>query len=112
MQSNFIHPALALTQDKPLIFTAFSKHVFYYRMFISKFVLEQGGVPLNPFMLFDYFMLDSVDRDIIRQANNIGVMRSDELWVFGPISDGVLVEISKCDVTSVEMEVESFRKEL
>ena len=95
MSPTFSHPALSIPPDRPLIFTAISKHLFYYRMFVSKFVLEQGGVPLNPFMLFDYFMLDTVDRDVVRQANNAAVARSDELWVFGPVSDGVLAEITQ-----------------
>ncbi len=76
-----------------LVYPAFSKHYFYFKKHISKFVLEKNCVPLNPFMLFDYFLLDVVERDRIRNANNNVVMRSDELWVFGPISDGVLYEI-------------------
>ena len=76
-----------------IIFTAMSKHYFYFRQHISQFVLKQNCVPLNPFMLFEYFLLDTVDRDSIRNANNNLVKKSDELWVFGPISDGVLVEI-------------------
>lgn len=62
-------------------------------MFISKFVLDNDCVPLNPFMLFDYFLLDRVNRDLVRDANNSIVMRADEVWVFGPISNGVLAEI-------------------
>jgi len=89
----FTHQALNLTNDKNLVYTAMSKHLFYYRMHISKFVIEQHGVPLNPFMIFDYFLLDSVDRDLIREGNNNLVKRSDELWVFGPVSNGVLAEI-------------------
>ncbi len=91
--ADFDHRALALTNAMPLVYTAMSKHYFYYRMFISSFVLEQGKVPLNPFMLFDYFLLDSVDRDLVRQANNAVVQRADEIWVFGPVSNGVLAEI-------------------
>jgi hypothetical protein len=91
--NTFEHQALKLQKDKPLVYTALSKHLFYYRMFISKFVLEQGGVPLNPFMVFDYFLLDSVDRDLVREANNVVVKRSDEVWVFGAVSNGVLAEI-------------------
>jgi len=82
------------THDKKLIYTAMTKHLFYFRMFISRFVVEQGGVPLNPFMIFDYFLLDSVDRDAVRAGNNTIVTRSDEIWVFGPISNGVLAEIN------------------
>jgi len=93
MVEQFKHVALDLNEDKSLIYTAMSKHLFYYRMYISKFVLENGGVPLNPFMIFDYFLLDSVDRDLIRGGNNNLVKRADEIWVFGAVSNGVLAEI-------------------
>ena len=76
-----------------LFFTAISKHYFYFRIHISKFVLEQNCIPLNLFMIFEYSMLNTVDRNIIRNTNNNLVKRADELWVFGPISDGVLAEI-------------------
>lgn len=90
---DFSHISLELDEDKKLVYTAMSKHYFYYRMFISKFVLDNGFVPINPFMSFDYFMAGMVDKDKIRNANNNLVMKSDELWVFGPVSDGVLAEI-------------------
>jgi len=90
---SFSHEALNLTNDKNLVYTAMSKHLFYYRMHISKYVIEQHGVPLNPFMIFDYFLLDSVDRDLVREGNNNLVKRADEIWVFGPISNGVLAEV-------------------
>jgi len=80
-------------KDMKLVYLAISKHYFYFRMHVSKFVLQKGCVPLNPFMIFEYFMLDTVDRDAVRNANNTLVKRADELWVFGPISDGVLAEI-------------------
>lgn len=70
-----------------------SKHLFYFRMFISKFVLEQQKVLLNPFMTFDYFLLDSVHRDFVIEGNNNLVKTADEIWVFGPVSNGVLAEI-------------------
>lgn len=89
----FKHEALKLKKDKNLVYTAMSKHLFYYRMHISKFVIENKGVPLNPFMIFDYFLLDSVDRDLVREGNNNLVKKSDELWVFGAVSNGVLAEI-------------------
>jgi len=90
---SFSHEALSLDGSKKLVYTAMSKHYFYFRMHISRYVLEKGKVPLNPFMLFDYFLLDSVERDLVRDANNSVVLRSDEIWIFGPISNGVLAEI-------------------
>lgn len=92
-KKDFTHPALDVQKDKPLVYTAMSKHLFYFRMFISVFVLKSGGVPLNPFMVFDYFLLDAVDRDLVREGNNNLVKRCDEIWVFGAISNGVLAEI-------------------
>ena len=93
MTKDFAHPALEVQKDKPLVYTAMSKHLFYYRMFISVFVLKNGGVPLNPFMVFDYFLLDAVDRNLVREGNNNLVKRCDEIWVFGAVSNGVLAEI-------------------
>lgn len=91
--SQFNHLALDHQNEKPLVYTAMSKHLFYFRMHISKFVLENGWVPLNPFMIFDYFLLDSIDRNLVREGNNNIVKKSDEIWVFGPVSNGVLAEI-------------------
>jgi hypothetical protein len=76
-----------------LVYPAHSKHYFYFRQHISKYVLEQNCVPLNPFMIFDYFLLDTVDREIVYNSNNNLVIRGDETWVFGPVSRGVLAEI-------------------
>ena len=76
-----------------IVFTAISKKLFYFKMHISKFVLEKDCIPLNPYMLWEYFMLDTVERDKIREANNGLVEKADELWVFGEVSNGVLAEI-------------------
>jgi len=76
-----------------LVFTAMSKKRFYLRAHISKFVFEKGAIPINPFMCFDYFLLDTVDRNLVRKANSKLLSICDELWVFGEISDGVLREI-------------------
>lgn len=95
MKNTFNHRALNLQGKKKIVFTALSKKNFYMRMLIVKFVLEQGCVPINPFTSFDYYLLDTVDRDIIRNANNNLVALTDELWVFGAISDGVFAEIKQ-----------------
>ncbi len=89
----FEHRALDFEGNMPLVYPAMSKHLFYMREHISRHVLENGGVPLNPFMVFNYFLGDSVDRDLIRKANNSLVAASDQLWMYGPVSDGALAEI-------------------
>lgn len=80
-------------KEMKLVYPAFSKNLFYFKDHISKFVLEKGYVPLNPFNIHGYFLLDTVPRDTIRCSNNNLVKRADELWSFGAISDGVLAEI-------------------
>ena len=82
------------TSELPVIFTAQSKLQFYCRDAICEFVFNQGAVPINPFRLYEYFLGDRVDRDLIRQANNNLIRKCDQLWVFGEtIADGVLFEI-------------------
>jgi hypothetical protein len=77
----------------PVVFTAQSKAYFYCRDAICEFAIREGYLPLNPFRVFEYFLGDRVDRNLVRQGNNQLVSISDELWVFGPVSDGVLFEV-------------------
>ena len=77
-----------------MIFTAQSAETAYLKEKICAFVMDHGAVPLNPFMALGYFMFDLVPRDSVRRANNNLIARCDELWCFGPISDGVAVEIA------------------
>lgn len=82
------------TAELPVVFTAQSKVHFYCRDAICEFVFNQGAIPINPFRLYDYFLGDRVDRDLVRQANNNLIRKCDALWVFGKtIADGVLFEI-------------------
>ncbi len=85
-----------LTEPLPVVYTAQSKHFFYCRDAVCVYVLSKGCIPLNPFRIFDYFLNDRVDRDLVRRANFNLIRKSDELWVFGDtIANGVLAEI-KC----------------
>jgi len=85
---------MSSTTNLPVVFTAQSKVYFYCRNAVCEYVLRQGCLPLNPFRVFEYFLDDRVERDIIRQGNNNLIRIADELWVFGKvIADGVLFEI-------------------
>ena len=76
-----------------VVFAAMSKRNFFLREHIIKFVLEKGFTPTCAFMMFSYFLLDTVDRQALISANNGLIKRSDELWVFGEVSNGVQREI-------------------
>jgi len=77
----------------PIVFVAFSKRNFFWRDHIVKYVLESGKVPVCAFVMFDYFLADTLPRDVLIDANNDLIRRSDELWVFGEVSNGVKMEI-------------------
>jgi hypothetical protein len=91
--AEFKHRYMELNERTKIIFIAMSKHVFYFRRHAVKFVLEKGFTPISQYGIFDYFLAGSVDRDLVARANNNLIRISDEMWVFGPISDGVLAEI-------------------
>ena len=46
------HRALTIKPADTVVFTAMSKKYFYMRFFVTKFVLDQGVVPINPFTSF------------------------------------------------------------
>lgn len=79
---------------KRIVFAAMSRENFCWREHIIKHILEQGHTPLSAFMMFSYFLLDTVDRAALIEANNDLVRLADELWVFGRLSGGVKAEIA------------------
>ncbi|MFH0987687.1 MAG: hypothetical protein V1841_02250 [Patescibacteria group bacterium] len=87
------HPADKLRKKLKIIYLAYAKENFCWRQHLSSLVLDKGYLPLNPYMNFDYFLQDKIDRNKVRLANNNLVMLADELWVIGQISDGVATEI-------------------
>ena len=113
-----------------VVFSAMSKRNFFLREHIIKFILEKGFTPASAFMMYSYFLLDTVERKSLISANNELIRRSDEVWVFGQISDGVREELKlarelslpikyfqicltpKCDFTEAkeeDLEIESPR---
>lgn len=92
-----------------VVYPAYSKRCFFLREHVSKFVLEQGAVPLNPFMNFDYFFGDSIPRRVVYDANDQLIRIADSLWAIGPVADGVASEIMYAE--SVGKEVRYFKIE-
>ena len=82
-----------LRHPRRLVYTAMSNRNFYWRAHIQKFVLDSGMVPISPFMLFDYYLLHTVPKTVVREAMNNLLSRCDECWVFGRLSLGVKVQI-------------------
>jgi hypothetical protein len=83
----------ALRRPKQLVYCAMSNRNFYWRQHIVKFVIDEGYVPICPFMLFDYYLLHTVPKEQVREAFNNLIVRSDQMWVFGNMSLGVKVQL-------------------
>src|ERR1700674_4867438 len=82
-----------LRHPKRLVYVPMSHRSFYWRAHIQKFVLDSGMVPVSPFMLFDYYLMHTVSKEVVREAMNNLLARSDEVWVFGRLSLGVKVQV-------------------
>lgn len=97
-----IKPEKTIEQDydlsKDTVFASIPSRMFYSRAKISSFILNKGKVPLNPYMNFDYNLLNSVNKEVIKASTNNLIKRSDELWVFEDnidyLPDGVVNEIT------------------
>jgi len=82
-----------LRHPKRIVYVAMSNKSFYWRAHSQKFVLDSGMVPISPFMLFDYYLMHTVSKEVVREAMNNLLARSDEVWVFGRLSLGVKVQV-------------------
>jgi hypothetical protein len=82
-----------LRRPKRVVYIAMSNKNFHWRMHVTKFVLDEGCVPVNPFMLFDYYLMHTVNKETVREAMNNLLVKCDECWIFGRMSLGVKVQL-------------------
>jgi hypothetical protein len=82
-----------LRRPRQLIYCALSNRNFFWRAHVTKFVLDEGYVPICPFMLFDYYLLHTVPKETVREAFNNLIVRCDQMWVFGNMSLGLKVQL-------------------
>lgn len=80
-----------------LVYTALSRHSAYAKEIVCAHAFNNGAVPLNPFSMFGYFLYDMVDRDLVRGANARVITAVDEVWSYGPVADGCLIELIQAE---------------
>lgn len=95
--------ALLMSKEKRVIFTAVPKKLFYSRMNVSDFVLREGFIPLNPFMIFDFLLFEEVNRESMRNSNDSLIGKSDEMWVFGDIDQDIMEDIKTAEKLGKEI---------
>src|SRR2546430_4434149 len=82
-----------LRHPKRLVYATMSNRNFYWRHHIQKFILNSNMVPISPFMLFNYYLLHTVSKNVVRDAMNNLLAKCDECWVFGRISLNIKIQI-------------------
>ena len=92
-----------MSKEKKVVFTAISKRLFYSRMNVSDFVLKEGFIPLNPFMIFDFLLFEEVNRESIRNSNDSLIKKSDEMWVFGDVDSDTKEDIKRAEKLKKEI---------
>lgn len=58
----------------------------------SRFVIEQGGAPINPILNLCGVIDEETGRDVAMAIDLRLLEKADELWMFGCPSEGMLME--------------------
>lgn len=62
----------------------------------SRFVVDQGGIPLTPHLFLPQFLSEETERDLAMFMDIALLSKCAELWVFGKqISRGMSIEIER-----------------
>lgn len=69
-----------------VVYTAIPKSLHFAHQFILQDVIERGCAPITPYGI-TFWLLDTVDRDKIREVNTTYVRTADEVWAYGTPDD-------------------------
>lgn len=58
-----------------------------------RFVVSKNRVPIAPHMLFPQFVSEATERGLAMKMNYLLLLRCDEVWAFGEITEGMAAEI-------------------
>lgn len=59
----------------------------------SRFVIEQGAVPINPILNLHGVISEETGREDAMELDLTILAKADELWAFGPATAGMVEEI-------------------
>jgi len=83
-------------KNKKIIFASQAKENMCWARLICKFILDKGHVPVNYFTVYGNFVYELADQKTMIDSINSLILRCDELWAFGEISEGMWFEIKMC----------------
>lgn len=70
-----------MSDKQTLVYTAMPKYLSGLNPYVCKYVYEQNCVPLTPWQ-YPFWMMDTIDRNKIRDGNSRYITAADELWIF------------------------------
>ena len=62
-----------------------------------KFVVHQKRVPIAPHLLFPQFVSEDAERGLAMKMDYLLLLRCDEVWAFGEITEGMAAEIEMAE---------------
>lgn len=83
-------------KKKKVIFVSQAALNMCWTRLICKFVLNRGNVPVNYFTAFGHFVYEIADPQTMIDSINALIVRCNELWAFGEITEGMWEEINMC----------------
>ena len=98
--------------DRPVVYTAMPKYFSVMDPYIGSFVYNHGGVPLTPYQ-YPMWLMDKVDRDVIRDSNERIIETVDEVWVFSAMDlfgDSETVRHGLDIADGIEREIQQAKK--
>ncbi len=79
---------------RKMVYVTHSKSWFYAKEVVVQFAVKQGVAAVNPFMNYGFYMNGTVEKDEVTECCHQLIRSSDELWVFGPVSEAILTDIA------------------
>lgn len=79
---------------RKMVYVTHSRSWFYAKEVVVQFAVKQGVAAVNPFMNYGFYMNGAVEKDEVIECCHQLIRSSDELWVFGPVSEAILTDIA------------------
>gem|GEM_PF-883884 len=83
-------------KGKKVVFISQAAVNMCWARLICRFVINKGFAPVNYFTAFGHFVHELADQQTMIDSINSLIVRCDELWAFGEISEGMWYEIKMC----------------
>lgn len=97
---------------RKMVYVTHSKSWFFAREVVMQFAVRQGVAAVNPFMNYGFYMNGTVDKDEVIECCHQIIRTSDELWVFGPVSEAILTDIAVAVMERTEVRFFSISEEI